>query len=91
MAPRSARRGQSLAITADAQFPIDRLVLGRSRSQVFVDPRRYVLGRGLTMADRRLPDAGCLPGVAVCSTRGLRAGTRWLIGIVLGERSTAHG
>src|SRR5262249_5849705 len=80
-----------LAIAADAQFPIDRLVLGRSHSQVFVNARRYVFGRGLPVTDGRLPDAGWLPGVAVCSSRGLHAGTRWLIGVVLSQGSTAHG
>src|SRR5262249_49836783 len=57
-----------------AVSPVDRFVLGRSCSQVVVNPLRYILGAGLTMTDRRLSDASCLPGAAVCSPRGLRAG-----------------
>src|SRR5262249_8233365 len=70
----SARRGQSLAVTADAQLSVDRLVLGRSYNyaQVVLIPRRYILGRGLPVTDRRLSDVRRLPGAAVCSPRGLR-------------------
>src|SRR5262245_37713451 len=68
----SARRGQSLAVTADAQLSVDRLVLGRSYAQVVLIPRRYILGRGLPVTDRRLSDVRRLPGAAVCSPRGLR-------------------
>ena len=64
---------QSLAITADAQLPIDRLVLGRSYSEIVLIPRRYILGRGLPMTDRRLSDVRRLPGAAVCLPRGLSA------------------
>src|SRR5262249_34482250 len=68
------KRRQSLAITADAQFPIDLLILGRSCSEIFLNPPRYILGLGLAVTDRRLLDAGSLPGVAACSPRGLRTG-----------------
>ena len=73
MAPCRRDAGQRLAIAADAQLSIDRLVLGRSRSEVFVNARRYVLGRGLPMTDRRLSDVRWLPGAAVRLPRGLGA------------------
>src|SRR5262249_6292939 len=85
------KRRQSLAITADAQFPVDRGVLGRSCSQIFLNPPRYILGLGLPVTDRRLSDVRRLPAVTTCSPRGLRTGACWFIRVVRGERSTAHG
>ena len=87
--PVSATR-QSLAIAADAQFSVDRPVLGRPHAEVVLILRRYILGRGLPMADRRLSDVRRLPDAGTCLPCGLRtaAGTL-LTRIVLGEGSTA--
>ena len=81
---------QNLAIAADAQFSVDRLVLGRPYAEVVLILRRYILGRGLPMTDRRLSDVRRLPGAGTCLPRGLRiaAGT-WLTRIILSQGSTA--
>src|SRR5262249_56401872 len=70
--------------------PADRPVLGRPHAEVVLILRRYILGRGLPMADRRLSDVRRLPDAGTCLPCGLRtaAGTM-LTRIVLGEGSTA--
>ena len=80
-----------LAIAADAQFPVDFFVLGRSYRRIFVLPW-HVFDPGLAMAPRGPPSPIDLPGVGVCLPRGLRtaAGT-WLTRIVLSQGSTANG
>src|SRR5262249_35558224 len=50
-------RGQTSAIAAYAQFPVDGLVFGGSCSEVFLDPGRHVFRPRLPMTDRRLPGA----------------------------------
>ena len=80
-----------LAIAADAQFPVDFFVLGRSYRRIFV-VRRHVFDPGLAMAARGSTSPIDRLGAAVCLLRRFRtAAGSWLTRIVLSHGSTTHG
>src|SRR5215813_5436214 len=68
--------GKPSAIAADAQFPVDGLILEGSDPVIILDPRRHIPSPGLAMTDRRLPYAICLPADVVRLPRCLRYGRR---------------
>src|SRR2546423_15656096 len=67
---------RALAIAADAQLPVDFLILGGSDRRGFVAPRRQVSGPRLAVADRGLPPALDLPGGAIGLSGRLRTAAR---------------